>query len=76
MTPDYKISSFQPDVFHGRSGVVKLMVKYVRKLVEGNSRNLTVFGSYLRNLKYWDSYVVDPWEANDSLQQLKGKHTK
>ena len=76
VTPDYKISSFRPDVFHGRSGVVKLMVKYVRKLVEGNSRNLTVFGSYLRNLKYWDSYVVDPWEANDSLQRLKGKHTK
>ena len=30
----------------------------------------------LRNLKHWDGYVVDPREANDSLQQLQGKHTK
>ena len=44
--------------------------------MEGNSRNLTIFATYLRNMKHWDGFVVDPWEANDSLQHCKGKHTK
>ena len=44
----YNISSFWPDVFHGRSGVVKLLVKYIRRMMEGNTRNLTIFYSYLQ----------------------------
>ena len=27
-------------------------------------------------MKGWDGYVVDPWEANNTLQRLKGHHTK
>ena len=76
MTDCYKISSFRPDVFHGRGAVTKLMLRYIRKIMEGNSRNLTIFATYLRNMKYWDGYVVDPWEANEGLQHCKGRHTK
>ena len=76
MTEDYPISSFCSDVFHGRGGVIKVQLRYVRRIMEGNSRALSVFATYLRNMKHWDGYVVDPWEANDTLQRLKGKYTK
>ena len=76
MTADYKISQLRPDMFHGRGNVTKLMLRYIRRMMEGNSRNLSVFASYLRNMKHWDGYVVDPWEANDSQGRLKGHHTK
>ena len=52
------------------------MLRYIRKIMEGNSRNLTIFATYLRNMKHWDGFVVDPWEANGSLQHYKGRHTK
>jgi len=60
MTPTYEISQLWPDMFYSRGNVTKLMLRYIQRLMEGNSQNLTEFASYLRNMKHWDGYVVDP----------------
>ena len=78
--PSYKISSLWFDVFHGRGGIVKVLLKYIRRMMEGlecrNYRCVSIFGAYLRNLKHWDGYVTDPWIADEQQSRLKGNHTK
>ena len=57
-------------------GVTNFKLRYLRGIMEGNSQNLTIFATYLQNMKHWDGFAVDPWEANDSMKHLKGRHTK
>ena len=56
--------------------MVKVQLRYIRRIMESDSQALTLFATFLRSMKGWDGYVVDPWEANDTLQRQKGKHTK
>ena len=57
-------------------GRIKVKLRYVRRIMEGNSKAFSIFATYLHNMKNWDEYVVELWEANDTLQRLKGRHTK
>lgn len=77
---DYNCSQLWFDVFHGRGGIVKVFLKYIRNMMEGlecrNYKCVSLFGAYLRKLKHWDGYVTDPWISNDTQSRLKGNHTK
>ena len=75
MPCNYKISQIRFDVFHGRGGIIKVIVKYIRKQFEGIPRNVTLFAAFLRKLPSWDSYVIDPWVSNATNSRLKGRHT-
>ena len=76
----YKVTQIWIDVFHSRGGIVKVLIKYLRYVMEGletrNYRCVSLFAAFLRGLKHWDGYVLDPWIANDTQARLKGKHTK
>ena len=72
----YDITQLRFDVFHGRSAVVKVFLKYIRNVLEGIPRNVNLFGAFLGKLNGWDGYVLDPWMANEQNSRLKGRHTK
>ena len=74
---DYNLSSLWLDVFHGRSGVVKIMLRYCRKIMHNMPyRNVKLFAAMLSSWKSWDGYVVDPWVNDESQAHIKGRHTK
>ena len=57
---DFNISQIRFDVFHGRSAIVKVILKYVRNLFEGIPTNVTRFAAFLKKLPNWDGYIIDP----------------
>ena len=73
---NYKISQIRFDVFHGRSAIVKVVLKHIRNRFEGIPDNVTKFAGFLRKLPSWDGYVIDPWVANHNNSRIKGRHTK
>ena len=80
LSSDYCISNLWLDVFHGRGGIIKVILKYIRNLMEGlecqNYKVVSLFAAFLRKLKHWDLYVIDPFISNDAQSRLKGNHTK
>ena len=47
MPLDYKISQVQFDVFHGCGGIVKVVVRYIQKMLEVMPTNVNVFSVFL-----------------------------
>ena len=72
---EFKISQIRFDIFHGRSGIVKVVLKYIRNLFEGIPANVTRFSAFLKKLPNWDGYVIDPWVSNASNSRIKGRHS-
>ena len=74
---DYNLSALRLDVFHGRSGVVKIMLRYCRKVMQNMPyRHVKLFAAMLSSWKSWDGFVVNPWVNDESQAHIKGKHTK
>ena len=42
----YAIIHIRFDVFHGRSGIVKLLLKYIRQKLDGISANVNKFAAF------------------------------
>lgn len=74
--PDYDFESIRFDTFHGRSGTMKVMIGYIRRILDNNYHGLGQFKEYLGKLQYWDDYVIDQFLSGDTVNRLKGKHTK
>ena len=74
--PTYNIENLRFDVFHGRSGCVKVFVSYIRTLLENADIQIEDFSKFLLTLKHWDHYVVDQFVAGEYPNRLKGRHTK
>ena len=73
----WNVQSLVYDVFHGRSNYVKLQVKYIRKLFEGNYDSLDKFSCFLvQNLKTWGCFHTKQWINNEKTSRLKGENTK
>ena len=65
-------------MFHGGVNYVKLQVKYIRRILEGDYESLDKFGQFLMtNLKTWKAFQITPWLNNDpQSKSLRGEHTK
>ena len=64
-------------MFHGRTNYVKLQVKYIRRLFEGDYESIDKFSAFLMvTLKTWKAFQVTPWLNNESNAKLCGEHTK
>lgn len=72
----YNIDNICFDVFHGRGNVVKIVLSYLRNLLEGNVDALENFCEFFLSLRYWSDYEVTPWLLNKPNSRLKGRHTK
>ena len=68
---DFKVSQIRFGIFHGLSGVVKVVLKYVRNLFEGILTNVTQFSAFLKKLPNCDGYVIDPCFPMQEIQELK-----
>ena len=73
----WSIESLVWDVFHGRCNYVKLQVKYIHTLMEGDYESIDRFVTFLLlNMKTWTSFEVKPWLNNETNSRLKGRNTK
>ena len=41
-----------------------------------NCKYVSFVAAFLKKFKHWDSYVTDPWVANDNHSRVEGNHTK
>ena len=73
---EYYISNIRFDVFHGTSNVTKSLLRYLRKIMEGNGEQVKSFSLFLSTLPDWGPYKIDPWITGGALCHLKGRHTK
>ena len=73
---DYSISQIRFDVMHGRGGVVKVVLKYLRNFFDGTPLAVNKFAAFLKKLPSWDGFVIDPWVTNDAMSHIKGRHAK
>ena len=75
--PDtYQISNIVYDIFHGRGNIVKLFLRYIRKLFHCNYAALSDFAKLLFRLPEWGLPQVEPWLLQNKVQLLKGKNNK
>ena len=72
----YDIHKLRFYVFHARRAVVKVVLGYLRKLLEVVPRNIKIMGFLLSKIKGWDGYTVDPWLANENNNNLLRRHKK
>ena len=72
----YNVEGIRFDIFHGRSGTLKIMIGYIRTLLDNNYNALGKFKQFLGKLDHWDDYVIDQFLSGDTNTRLKGKHTK
>ena len=73
---DYNIENVRFDVFHGASNVTKSLLRYLWRLMEGNSDQVKYFSQLLGTLRGWGLYEIDPWIAGNFLCHLKCRYTK
>ena len=72
----FNMKGLRFDTFHGRVGTVKVMMGYVRSLLDNDYDILEKFKEFLKTLKHWDDYVIDQFVSGDTSNMLKGKHAK
>ena len=72
---NYLINNLRLDVFHGRGNVVKIMLMYIRRKLDGMYDAVVKFQDLLLSFG-WGPYQVDQWVAGDYVTRLKGFHTK
>ena len=76
-SPTWSIELLVWDVFHGRCNYVKLQVKYIRHLMEGNYESIDRFASFLTTtMSTWGAFEIKPWLNNETNSRLKGRNTK
>lgn len=72
----FNLNNLASDMFHGRSGITKMILRYIRKLVIDDYNMFDMIGTLFQSLKHWNDYFVDQWWNGDALTRLQGRHIK
>ena len=73
---EYNINNIVFDIFHGRGNVVKVFLRYMRRMFNGNFSGLSHVAKILFTLPRWSLAQLEPWLLENKVASLKGKHTK